>query len=57
MPFDIGEQKVLSHMLLHAALDLEHIVASLLPAHLTMVERRWPRVRELVARLPPSAID
>jgi hypothetical protein len=48
---------VLNHMLLHAALKLDHVMASLLPRHLPMVERRWPRVRELVARLPPTAID
>jgi hypothetical protein len=52
-----ADRWVLNHMLLHAALDLAHIVASLLPGHLTMVERRWPRVRELIARLPPTAID
>jgi hypothetical protein len=52
-----ADRWVLSHMLLHAALDLSHIVDTLLPAHLTMVERRWPRVRELVARLPADAID
>jgi hypothetical protein len=52
-----ADRWVLSHMLLHAALDLVHVVDSLLPAHLTMVERRWPRVCELVARLPASAID
>ncbi|HLK35469.1 MAG TPA: hypothetical protein VKU41_01870 [Polyangiaceae bacterium] len=44
-------------MLLHAALSLDHIVASLLPHQLTMVTRRWPRVHELIARLPANAID
>jgi hypothetical protein len=52
-----ADRWVLSHMLLHAALDLDHIVQSLLPGHLTMVKRRWPRVRELIARLPANAID
>jgi hypothetical protein len=52
-----ADRWLLSHMLLHAALDLNHVLKTLLPAHLLMVERRWPRVRELVARLPASAID
>lgn len=52
-----ADRWVLTHMLLHAALNLDHIVKTLLPDHLNMVERRWPRVRELVARLPASAID
>jgi hypothetical protein len=52
-----ADRWVLTHMLLHAALNLDHIVKTLLPDHLKMVERRWPRVRELIARLPASAID
>lgn len=52
-----ADRWVLRHMLLHAALDLDHVVKTLLPAHLTMVERRLTRVRELVAQLPARDID
>jgi len=51
-----ADRWVLSHMILHAALDLDHVVKSLLPSHITMVERRLPRVREIVARRPGGAI-
>jgi hypothetical protein len=52
-----ADRWVLTHMLLHAALNVEHIVQTLLPHHLAVVERRAPRLRELIARLPASAID
>lgn len=44
---------ILKNMLLHVALSLEHVVDKLLPAHLSMIERRWPRVEELVAAVKP----
>lgn len=56
-PTRAADRWVLRHMLLHAALDLDHILRSLLPKHLTMVERRLSRVRELVARLPADEIN
>jgi hypothetical protein len=52
-----ADRWVLSHMLLHVALGLDHVTTSLLPRHLTMIERRYPSVLELVSRLPPDAID
>jgi hypothetical protein len=52
-----ADRWVLRHMLLHAALDLDHVLKTLLPGHLSMVERRLSRVRELVAQLPADAIS
>ena len=51
-----ADRWVLSHMLLHVALHLDHVTTSLLPTHLTMIERRYPSVLELVSQLPPHAI-
>lgn len=56
-PVEEVDRWLLSHMLLHVALNIEHVTTTLLPTHLTMIERRWPRVRELVALLPPEAVD
>ena len=56
-PVEEADRWVVGHMLLHVALNLEHVTTTLLPAHLTMVERRWPRVQELVSLLPHDAID
>jgi hypothetical protein len=44
-------------MLLHVALRMRHVVDSLLPSHLAMIERRADQVRSLVAGLPAAAID
>jgi hypothetical protein len=44
-------------MLLHVGLNQEHVVTTLLPDYLTLIDRRWERVRELIARVPASAID
>jgi hypothetical protein len=54
---DEADRWLLSHMLLHVALNLDHVATTLLPTHLAMIDRRWPRVRELVALLPPDAVD
>jgi len=51
-----ADRWLLNHMLLHVALGLDHVTTSLLPTHLTMIERRYPSVRELVRQLPPHAI-
>jgi hypothetical protein len=56
-PIAQADRWVWTHMLLHVALDLDHVTTSLLPEQLTMIERRWPRVRDLVAQLPSDAID
>jgi hypothetical protein len=48
---------ILSNMLLHVALRMRHVVDSLLPSHLAMIERRADQVRSLVAGLPAAAID
>ena len=52
-----ADRWVLSHMLLHVSLGLDHVTTSLLPTHLTMIERRYPNVLELVSQLPRDAID
>ena len=51
-----ADRWLLSHMLLHVALGLDHVTTSLLPTHMTMIERRYPSVLELVSQLPPDAI-
>jgi hypothetical protein len=56
-PVDEADRWILTHMLLHVALNADHVTGSLLPTHLTMIDRRWPRVRELIAQLPREAID
>jgi len=55
-PVGDADRWILKHMLLHVALGVDHITKSLLPVHLTMIERRWPRVRELLAALPKDAV-
>jgi len=55
-PVQEADRWVLSHMLLHVALGLDHVTTSLLPTHLTMIERRYRSALELVSRLPPDAI-
>ena len=56
-PVEEADRWLLTHMLLHVSLNLEHVSTTLLPTHLTMIDRRWPRVRELVGLLPRDAID
>ena len=42
-PLAEADRWLLTHMLLHVSLDLTHVTGILLPTHLTMVNRRWPR--------------
>ena len=56
-PTQRADQWILRNMLFHFALPLERIVASVLPGHLRRLEGRAARMRELIDRLPPSAID
>jgi hypothetical protein len=56
-PIVRADQWILRNMLFHFALPLDHIVESVLPAHLRLIERRRPRLEELVCQLPRSAID
>lgn len=48
---------VLSNMLLHVALSLEHVTERLLPLHLGMIERRWSQLESQLRQLPPEAVD
>jgi hypothetical protein len=56
-PLDEAHRWLLTHMLLYVSLDHRHVIESLLPSHLTLIDRRWPRVRELVAKIPAEEID
>ena len=47
---------LLGNMLLHVALSLEHVTQRLLPNHLSMVDRRWHQVTQLLKQLPPAAV-
>jgi hypothetical protein len=52
-----ADRWILSNMLLHVALSMNHVVTELLPGHLAMLERRRVFLKTLVASLPASAID
>src|SRR5690606_7392457 len=51
------DQWLLSNMLLHVALSLDHVASRLLPLHLGMIDRRWKQLEPMLAALPPHAID
>jgi hypothetical protein len=55
-PLEVADHWLLTHMLLHLALPFERVATSWLPGHLALIDRRWTRMREIVARLPPEAI-
>ena len=48
---------VLSNMLLHVALSMDHVITELLPTHLAMIDRRLTFLKTLTASLPASAVD
>lgn len=48
---------ILSNMLLHVALSLEHVTERLLPLHLGMIERRWSQLESQLRELPAEAVD
>lgn len=48
---------ILSNMLLHVALSMDHVVSELLPTHLAMIERRLTFLKQLIVGLPQSAVD
>jgi hypothetical protein len=54
---DVADHWLLTHMLLHVGLDQEHVTKTLLPDYLSLIDRRWERVQELIARVPPELID
>jgi hypothetical protein len=56
-PLDAAHHWLLTHMLLHVGLDQEHVTNTLLPDYLNLIDRRWERVRGLIANVPPEAID
>ena len=56
-PVAEADRWVLGNMLLHVALSMDHVIAELLPSHLSMIERRQDRLKRLIARLPQEAID
>ncbi len=56
-PIVEADRWILSNMLLHVALSMNHVVSQLLPSHLAMLERRQVFLKNLVASLPASSID
>jgi hypothetical protein len=48
---------ILSNMLLHVALSMDHVVSELLPTHLAMLDRRLAFLKNLIASLPASSVD
>lgn len=52
-----ADQWLLSNMLLHVALSLEHVTQKLLPLHLGMIDRRWSQIGGMLSKLPRHAVD
>jgi len=48
---------ILSNMLLHVALSMDHVVTELLPTHLAMIDRRLAFLQKMINSLPTSAVD
>lgn len=48
---------ILSNMLLHVALSMDHVITELLPTHLPMIDRRLSFLKALITNLPASAVD
>lgn len=42
------DEWILRNMLMHVALSLDHVIHKLLPEQIGLIERRWPRVLELL---------
>jgi len=42
------DEWILRNMLMHVALSLNHVTEKLLPAQIGLIERRWPRVVDLL---------
>ena len=42
------DEWILRNMLMHVALSLNHVTQKLLPAQIGLIERRWPRVIDLL---------
>jgi hypothetical protein len=54
---DAADHWLLTHMLLHVGLDQEHVTKTLLPDYLSLIDRRWERVHELLAKAPREPFD
>jgi hypothetical protein len=52
-----ADRWLLSNMLLHVALSLQHVTQRLLPLHLGMIDRRWSQVSPMLSELPRQSID
>jgi hypothetical protein len=56
-PTERADQWILRNMLFHFALPLDRIVEAVLPGHLSLLQSRAARMKDLLRELPPEALD